>query len=50
MEEYEKKQSEQEKFNRAVGSSVNNSWNLKNQKGGDEGDKEKTSFANSAIM
>ena len=50
MEEYEKKQSEQEKFNRAVGSSVNNSWNLKNQKGGEEGEKEKTSFANSAIM
>ena len=49
MEEYEKKQSEQEKFNRAVGSSVNNSWNLKN-KGGEDGEKEKTSFANSAIM
>lgn len=33
MEEYEKKQAEQEKFNRAVGNSVGNSnWSLKVQR------------------
>jgi hypothetical protein len=51
MEEYEKKQAEQEKFNRAVGNSVSQNWSLKVQKcNNDDGDKDKNSFANSAIM
>ena len=45
MEEYEKKHAEQDKFNRAVGNSVNNNW------GGRKDDAEKKNdFANSAIM
>ena len=51
MEEYEKKQTDKEKFNRAVGNSVNNNWS--SSKGGaanDEESKGKNQFANSAIM
>lgn len=44
MEEYEKKQADQEKFNRAVGNSVNNNWALKQKLDAKE------DFANSAIM
>lgn len=53
MEEYEKKQSEQEKFNRAVGNSVSPNWQLKVHKTQNENgdtEKDKNSFANSAIM
>ena len=49
MEEYEKKQNDKEKFNRAVGNSVNNAWASKGGADGDDG-KGKNSFANSAIM
>jgi len=45
MEEYEKKHAEQDKFNRAVGNSVNNNWVARK----DDGEK-KNDFANSAIM
>ena len=50
MEEYEKKQGEQEKFNRAVGNSVNNNWALKVQKCNEDAGEKKNDFANSAIM
>lgn len=40
MEEYEKKQTESDKFNRAVGSSIGGNWQKKDEK----------DFANSAIM
>ena len=55
MEEYEKKQAEQEKFNRAVGNSVGNTnWSLKvqrcNNPKDNQDEKDKNSFANSAIM
>ena len=48
MEEYEKKQSDQEKFQRAVGNSV--SGYGKNKGANADEDKDKNSFANSAIM
>ena len=48
MEEYEKKQADQEKFQRAVGNSVTPAWKKNLNEDGTE-DK-KTAFANSAIM
>jgi len=49
MEEYDKKKDEQDKFNRAVGNSVNNAWQ-KGNKGDDADGGKKSNFANSAIM
>lgn len=48
MEEYDKKKDEQDKFNRAVGNSVNNAWQNRNKADDTEG--KKSNFANSAIM